>query len=152
MRRHWVYDYLGKQWSADGEGPDSYNCWNLVRAVHLRLHGRHLPVFEPTKWNFRGYATAFGEECVSQELTQNWIEQSEPDDLDIVILGRAVKPSHIGLWVGHGYNGRVLHCVEPSPQSRGISGVVAQQLQSMRLQGWGLVKFYRHREMLCNRP
>lgn len=40
---HWAIQYLGCPWSATGEGPDSFNCWNFVRFVQARHFGRELP-------------------------------------------------------------------------------------------------------------
>lgn len=42
--RHWAADLVGKPWAADGEGPDAFSCWGLVRWVFRSRHGVVLPM------------------------------------------------------------------------------------------------------------
>lgn len=39
----WAAAQIGKPWAADGEGPDRYSCWGLVRAAFRELHGIDMP-------------------------------------------------------------------------------------------------------------
>lgn len=40
---HWARAYVTKRWTADGNGPDSFSCWGLVRAVYRARLGIELP-------------------------------------------------------------------------------------------------------------
>lgn len=39
----WAALQIGKPWAEDGEGPDAYSCWGLVRAAFRELHGIDMP-------------------------------------------------------------------------------------------------------------
>jgi hypothetical protein len=40
---HWAAEYIGLPWQADGDGPNSFHCWALVRHVEREQFGRNLP-------------------------------------------------------------------------------------------------------------
>ena len=34
---HWATDYIGKPWVVASDGPEAYDCWGLVVAIHKRV-------------------------------------------------------------------------------------------------------------------
>lgn len=144
----WVYKYLGKPWSRDGVGPDSYNCWNLVRAVHRERFGRELSDFEYEPGS--GVSRKFASQDVEMEKLGNWVKVDSPIEGDAVLLGRAHRACHVGVWVGAAAPGPgyVLHSVQPSYSVKG-GGVCAQTIASLKCHGWGFMEVYRHKDMVC---
>lgn len=39
----WAAEQIGKPWAPDGEGPEAYSCWGLVRAAFRELYGIDMP-------------------------------------------------------------------------------------------------------------
>jgi hypothetical protein len=44
IKKDWHFDYLGKPWSPVPRPPESYNCGELVRYVHIDLFGIDSPI------------------------------------------------------------------------------------------------------------
>jgi cell wall-associated NlpC family hydrolase len=40
---HWAAQYIGIPWELGATGPDSFDCWGLVRHVQRTHYGRELP-------------------------------------------------------------------------------------------------------------
>jgi NlpC/P60 family protein len=86
---HWAREFIGKQWAADGDGPDRFSCWNLVRHA-LRRRGVDLPVMP---------VEALRGACAVEDAR----------DGDVVLMRNGIGEPHCGLLVAA--NGRlgVLH-------------------------------------------
>ncbi len=133
---HWANQYVGLPWENGAEGPDAYNCWGLVREVQRRRFGLDLPAVDVDAADLRAIMREFRDNAEHE----NWVELGHSDQRqegDVVLLAHARRPSHVGLWVDAD-GGGVLHSVEGA-------GVVFSTLVSLRHNGWGNLKFYRHR-------
>ena len=97
MPHNWWLDYLGKPWSANAEPPHSYNCGELVRAIHRDWLGIDSPTIPVTNFCNRLQCVRamqpelFGLEPLPQDTA--------PRTLDVVFLGRGQRLSHVGVVV-----------------------------------------------------
>lgn len=128
---HWAAQYIGRPWSATGEGPESFNCWNFVRHVQARHFGRDLPEI-PFAEDMLDRAKLFRD----HDEHRRWhpVEIHDALDGDVVLLRQARYPIHVGIWLG-GAGGRVIHCPH--------DGVSCQDLLSLRMGGWHVSGVYR---------
>lgn len=44
MSEHWAFDLIGRPYDLGAGGPDSFDCWGLVRWVFKNVHGIELPM------------------------------------------------------------------------------------------------------------
>ena len=136
--KHWAAQYINKPWQRGARGPGAYDCFGLVHTVLRDHYG--ITLHEPGG----DYSPRMFMEEIDARA-QDWVQQSQPADGDVCVMGRSRIPVHIGIIVDD--NGlRCLHSVEPSGT---LSGVIAQRLLDLRLTGWGRVQFYRHKTR-CN--
>lgn len=128
--RHWASSYIGQPWSADGQ-----DCYAFVRSVYLARYGVTIPLVALDAGRALSCAHAIHDYDLS-----DWLEVDAPREGDVVLMGHARRPHHVGLWIDAG-GLRVLHSVEGS-------GVIAQTPAQVRLQGWNLLRSYRHKDVL----
>ena len=126
---------IGRPWRADGEGPDAYHCWALVRQVQRQIHGRDLPdVRVPTPltlpWIVRTMAT-HPEGRVWREIACiDGIVQA--GDGALVSMARLDRPCHVGVWLaGEG----IIHADDRL-------GVVLESPAQLRARGWGRLRYH----------
>lgn len=127
--KHWAVDLIGKPWVAGHSGPDSFDCWGLVRFIQSTRYGRELPIIAPENYGVLECARAFRD----HPERARWIDTMTPEDGDIVLLAHSRHPVHVGQWVGVD-GGGVLHCVQGA-------GVVFQNIRSLQQAGWGGLRF-----------
>jgi cell wall-associated NlpC family hydrolase len=123
----WAGNYIGLPWD-----PPHRDCWSFFREVQKTHFGLDLPIIDVDPNDLRAVATAFSH----NPERAHWVEVQEPKEGDAVLMSRAKQPVHVGIWLAFG-EGRVIHCA-PS------SGVLCQPLESLRLSGWGQIRFYTH--------
>jgi cell wall-associated NlpC family hydrolase len=130
---HWASDLIGKQYRHGANGPDSFDCWGLVRYVLQTHYKINVPEFDvPDDWY-----TANKILTQTSELA-NWRKVDTMAEGQVVMMARREHPVHIGLAVAA--NGRlgVLHCAKPA-------GVLYQYLRGLQEAGWGRLTHYRHK-------
>ena len=104
---HWVAPYVGLRFQDHGRGPDTFDCWGLVRHV---LAARFDIADLPDHGAYSHVKHAAGVAAMFQEgLAQAWhrVEDGSADPGDIVVFERPVKgetdiewhPHHVGLIV-----------------------------------------------------
>ncbi len=134
----WYLRYLGKPWAAAPTPPESYNCGELVRAVHRDWLNIDSPAIPVTDAGSRLQCVRamrpelFGLEPLPPDET--------PRELDVAFLGRRTALSHCGVAVQTGAGLRVLHCPEAG------SGVALDSLLELRMTGFPRVRWFRHRD------
>lgn len=103
-----------------------FNCWGLLRDIQMRFFGIDLPM------------TSLGDplaDLYSNKMKSGlWQIVDEPFH-GCGVLMRAGSDPHCGVWLDFD-GGGVLHC------ERG-NGVLWQNNQSLRMSGYGNLKFYR---------
>ena len=139
LPHNWWLPYLGKPWAAKPNPPHSYNCGDLVRAVHLDLLGIDTPPIPITNAQSRlQCCKAMQPELFGLEPLP---EDASPQSLDVAFLGRKTFLAHCGVAVDTSEGLRVLHC----PEAR--CGVVLDSLAELRLTGFPHLRWFRHRDM-----
>lgn len=128
---HWTFDYLGKPWRNGAAGPDAYDCYGLVRAVYADRYGVQLPVIDTDATKLVACLHALRDYAGYDQ----WLHVSEPEEGDVLQMGCAHHPHHVGVYVAPG---RVLHSVQGA-------GVVLQPFGSLPLSGWHVLEMYRRR-------
>lgn len=107
---HWAERYIGKEWAADGEGPEEFSCWGLVRAVFRAHYGVEFPqvvvgpALDPE--TLRNVAV------IKQAARVSGMKPSRaplpPEDGDIVLMSNVVQ-LHCGIVVQANGTAGVLH-------------------------------------------
>lgn len=128
---HWAFAYLGTPWVRGGEGP-GYDCYTFARMIQRQHFGIDMPLINVDADDFRLVAT----QMQKNPEKDNWLQVSEPQEGDCVLMAHAKYPSHAGVYLTEN-NGGVLHCV------RG-QGVVFSSMDALKLSGWSHLEFYRH--------
>ena len=123
---------IGKPWISGAAGPDAFDCWGLVRHVQRDFYGMDLSHVAVDRTNHASLVRTFEH---SPERG-NWRYERIPADGDLVEMGSARHPHHIGVYVAVD-GGKVIHSVEGA-------GVGAQTVERLRLTGWTMVRFLRH--------
>lgn len=136
-RAAYLTGLIGKPWRADGEGPDAYHCWALVREVQGRLHGLDLPQValpEPLtlRWMMRTIATHDEGKRWQEVPCLSGIVQAR--DGALVSMARVDRPCHVGIWLPA--EGGVLHACDRA-------GVVLEPPAQLRARGWGRLRYYQ---------
>lgn len=132
---HWAESYYAHTWSADGEGPDTWNCWTFVKHLLSTHYGVDPSDFDVDVSNIYDCARNTREGMTRPE----WTQIKEPRDGCVVVMGQGLQPTHVGLWVGD-HAGVTLHC------QRGI-GVSTATRSKLAVSGWKYVRFFEHRSL-----
>lgn len=101
----WWHDYIGRPFRDGGRGPDSYDCWGLVRAVMADRTGLALPAYgEISAADLVRVRSAMARDC-----DDGWVGVADPRALDVALMasgsgGRAIV--HVGIMID---GARLLH-------------------------------------------
>ena len=130
---HWSAAYLGRPWVLGATGPESYDCWGLVRDVFRARCG-----VEIAAAGFESEAPrTLIEGIKGYPAWAQWREVETPAELDAVLMAQSRHPVHVGLWIGNALSGLVLHTTKSG-------GVVVQGRASLAAVGFRIVGTYRH--------
>jgi len=133
MTSHWAMRFYERHhgYQPGAEGPDTYDCWGLVRAVEREHYGRELPVVP-----VEVYEGGRGTHAVIRGILEShgWHCAAAPRDGDGVVMRRPTGDLHVGVWLEID-GGRVLHCIE------GAGVVVSTPLQ-LYAASFGALEYY----------
>jgi len=128
---HWAIKYLGLPFE-NGET----DCYGLVRKVYKEQFLIDLPVISVDSLNTISVVRSMVEYDRS-----SWRKVTKPQDGDVVQMGHANRPHHVGIWVDSGC-GKILHSTEQY-------GAIIQSPQQAKANGWKIIDIYRHKR--CER-
>jgi cell wall-associated NlpC family hydrolase len=132
MTAHWAAAYIGKPWTAGGDGPGAYDCLGLVRGVYRERCAMDIPRVHVDAHSLLSCARAF----LDYGSTRAHFERvATPADLDILQLSHGSAPHHVGIWLDID-GGGLLSALE------GV-GVVFQSRAALRAGGWNITDIYR---------
>ena len=116
---------IGKQWEAGQSGPDTFDCWGLIRYIYNESLDIQLP-FVPI-WDYI-------DKSVSQYRSQ-WVQikHDKRSDFDLIVFYSGFRLVHVGL----SYQKDVIHC------QKGY-GVSIEQIFKMMF-GYTFYETYRYR-------
>lgn len=129
---HWATAYIGQQWSI------AQDCYALVRQVYADRYRIDLPVIAVNALS----TLAVAKSIAGFDLS-DWVEVTTPQDGDVVQMGHAKRPHHLGIWLDIA-DGKILHSTEHS-------GVIAQSVAQAKINGWRVLNIYRHK-LRCRPP
>lgn len=128
---HWTDAYRGRAWTKE------YTCGHLFVDVQREHFGLEVDIVDFDPLSVLSCVRALTRE--SAELG-NWIKVDIPREGDAVQMSHAKNPHHLGVWI-EADGGGVLHSLEGA-------GVVFMSRRSLRMNGWNIVAFRRHRSRL----
>lgn len=123
---HWAARYLGTPWENH-----SNDCYALVRRIYREHFAIEMPVVDVNALSTLAVARA-----AAAFDRSAWREVATPADGDVVQMGCARRPHHVGVWIDVD-GGRILHSTEGA-------GVIAQSRAQARANGWQILNIYRH--------
>lgn len=133
MTKLWPLKYQDRVWIPPQPDGTKYDCWDLVREIEREEFGRSLPPIIPVNYG----AHALIRELQRNEELKNWSKVPKPKEGDIVQLGHAKYPHHVGVWTEID-GGKVVHCLEGS-------GTHIQTIESLEVNSWGHFSFWTPR-------
>ena len=102
----WTDEYVGVPYAIHGRDMNGLDCWGLVRSVYQSELGIALPCYA------NDYVSAIDEEGLGNAYAiemEQWDEQEEPAELDVVWCMIAGMECHCGIYLqGH----RMLHAMQ----------------------------------------
>lgn len=129
--KHWAVEYIGKEWVSGKSGPDTFDCWGLVRYVQKNHFQRIVPEIIIDADNVKDVVKTFA----THEELNNWREVDHPKDGDCILMSQNTRPNHVGVWIQVDRDGGVLHAC------KGI-GVVFTPIRYLENLGYNLLGFY----------
>jgi cell wall-associated NlpC family hydrolase len=123
------FQLIGKPWVSGASGPDSFDCWGLLRYVLQERRGVSLAAYAGVTQSGLIQMVKNAE----TEAKAHWSKISSPLHLCGVGMSRNKRIEHVGLWLG---NGGILHCHEGG-------GVVFQSRASIRQTGFQNFTYYQ---------
>jgi cell wall-associated NlpC family hydrolase len=130
---HWAIQYIGKPWTRDGFGPESFHCWGLVVFVSAKHYNVTLP-----KYGIDARASlAVTREMERASVSHQWTRLNAPTDGCVVAMSEGTRIRHVGIFLNVD-GGRVLHACEKR-------GVVCEDLRALRAGlTWNRIEFYTY--------
>jgi cell wall-associated NlpC family hydrolase len=134
---HWAVKYIGLKYRDAGRGPDVFDCWGLVVWIYGNEFRLELPSFPNVSMLLS--APEKISEVVKQTVNSDWIRIESPEDGCAVALGQfgQGRVHHVGVYASAD-GGKVLHSWKGNDSA-------ADSLKALRMKGFRLIQFYRHR-------
>lgn len=95
----WAEQYMGKPFEFKGRGPDTFDCWGLVKLVLSEQYGIELPDYEYPDWHSISptRARAIIDMHIHHGLAHGWTPVLRAERGDLIIFHVGAHKSHIGL-------------------------------------------------------
>ena len=101
----WWNKYVGIPFAEKGRTAQGVDCWGLVRLVYEQELGIVLPSY------IEAYSSTQDKEVlaevIAKESASRWVEKTDPQPFDVLVLRVEGLPYHVGLYT-HG--GKFIHC------------------------------------------
>ena len=124
-------DLLGKRWEANAQGPNSFDCWGLVRHWYRTRLDIELPASPVNALDLRAVVI----ELARASKSHVWEEVPFGSINQVIAMGKNGRISHVGIHIGGGY---ILHC------TRECGGVIVQTFSQLQRR-WSTLKIYRYK-------
>jgi len=135
MKKHWAAELIGKPWKLGASGPDSFDCWGLVRYVQRQYFGRDIPRLGINSLDRRAVIDMFR----STDNFRQWDRITVGDGLvesDCVVMSPSRDPIHVGVVVYVDNMFGVIHSIDPV-------GVLYTGMGDLSMSGWVTQRLYR---------
>lgn len=100
---HWSEAYIGTPWLAGVS-----DCWSFARRVWQAEFGWTVAPWGGDPADLRHAVTALA----AAPLHPDWQPVAEPAEGDAVLMGRAQRPCHVGIWITPPEGAGILHSME----------------------------------------
>lgn len=131
---HWAAEYVGKRHVPGGRGPETFDCWGLLRWIYIHRYGLSLPSLPGISSNV---ALRIAKE-IAEQTEKDWDQVDEPFDGCAVAMSQSSVYHHVGVFI-EADGRKVLHCWD-------TDRVIVDSLLRLRLKGMRRVDFFRHRK------
>lgn len=125
--------HICKPWADGAMGPDSFNCWGLLRAARAALFNHYLPVVDVSAFQMKAVISTFKD---SPER-ERWDINKRALHGSAVTMRNSDNSAHIGIFLDVDRGG-VLHSVQGS-------GVRFDHLIVLPLMGFRRITFWQPR-------
>lgn len=122
---------IGLPWVAGARGPDSFDCWGLVRHVFQEALAISLPSLPGLDVSD---TAAMARALRDGEASGDWLPLLRAEPWALVAMGQGKLFHHVGIYLPQGVT---LHAVPGS-------GVIAQTPLSLRSHRFNRIEFYRY--------
>lgn len=119
-----VNSLMSLPWVNGAEGPDSFDCWGLVKVVQKRLFGRDLPSIRINAEDLREVIR----EVATTSARAPWTRCLLPVHGGIVEMTSGRHPFHVGVYLDID-SGGILHCERNA-------GVCFDRIVALEASGW----------------
>jgi cell wall-associated NlpC family hydrolase len=136
MNAHWAAGLIGKPWSPDGEGPDDFYCWGLVRYALRIGYGVHMPELGVGD-------QSEGVAAVKRAATGWRVGPGPCGDGEIVVMNKPKKGRHCGLMVRDGSRLVLLHADGHLSTAGPVGMVRAHPLRDVLRDGFDSFEIWR---------
>ena len=130
-----VLNYIGAPWEAGATGPNTFDCWGLVRHWYMTRLGIELPLFPLDPLDLLALTKRFKVEAQKA----SWVELQDVELNCIVVMGKNTSITHAGVYIGDNF---VLHA------SRETGKCIVQSMSQIR-RNWATTKYYKPNDPRC---
>lgn len=134
-----LVDLIGKPYEPGGQGPDTFDCWGLVRHVYQHLFETHLQDFSHI---YARDLKACSAQFEAAADSTNWVKLHKPEHGCVVAMSRSKVLHHVGVWLDID-GGLCLHALDGQ-------AVVAQSLQRLKQERFAKILFFKYGPGLQN--
>jgi cell wall-associated NlpC family hydrolase len=131
MTIEFINSLIGKSYEIGASGPESYDCWGLVKVVQKELFDRNLPDISQSPSSLKNLIVFVREHSARKEwrVSENKFQHGQ-----LVEMSKNENPFHIGVYLDYD-GGGILHAL-------GKIGVCFDKPQFMQLMGWRKMVFH----------
>lgn len=125
-----IEDYIGKPFEDGGRGPDSFDCWGLVKDIFLREFNTELPEYHVSAMETQKVAKK-----MMEQKEMSWVRVEKPERGNLVCISMDMSlpryvVNHVGVYLG---GNRFIH-------TRKATGAVIERVDdfkwSNRIEGY----------------
>lgn len=132
---HWAAKYIGLPYKEGGRGPDTFDCWGLVRWIYEQEFQILLPDYP----GISSASVSGGRHTAARlSLESEWSRVEIPFDGCGVGMSQSRFVHHVGLYVTAG-RGKVIHAWKGA-------NTIADGIPKLIFKGFRSLTFYRHRQ------
>jgi len=126
-----VSELIGRPYKSGSMGPDTFDCWGLLRHVQKLCFDREVQAIVPPEDESDLRALVYF--IKNHPEHQNWVKVAEPVHGGAVEMSSSSHPHHIGVYLDID-GGGILHCSN--------AGVTFDRIFTLTVSGWRKMVYY----------
>jgi len=124
--KSYINSVIGTPYVEGTNGPDTYDCWGISKAIQKELFNRELPSIDNPPINTRHLMKFVREHPIRKMWQEN--KDGKRVNGQLIELGHGKYPYPIGTYFDY-EGGSILHAVNPA-------GVCLDRIITMKASGW----------------